>query len=124
MAKIEREKTINFEYQSEMRDVGLYRGKFTLKRRTPAIVTDIKLGKARMLAGNRPANTGDDLHFEIMATLANAIEPVPNSGPDSTAWIEDLLDPAIWHALYIAWQEYQASFSEPKAEGDAGQAAV
>jgi hypothetical protein len=112
MSKVERETTIDFEYPSQMRDVGLFKAKLKLKRRTASLATEIKLAKARMLGG-MAASPEDRLHFDCMATLANGVEPVPNPTPlDPTAWINELLDPAIWYAIYDRWQEYQASFSE------------
>lgn len=118
--KIERETIVPFQYPSKMRDVGLFKATLTLKRRTADIVTDIKLAKARMLGGNKAASPKDDLHFEIMATLANAVEPTPNPTPlDPTAWINELLDPALWYAIYDRWLEYQDSFSAPAETSDA-----
>lgn len=123
MAQVEREKIVYFEFASKMLDVGVYKTKLKLRRRTAQLSTEIKMAKARMLGGFKAASLADDLHFDVMATLANGVEPVPNPTPnDSTAWIEDILDPAIWYGLYDRWQEYQNSFLEaPKAE--AGSAA-
>lgn len=126
MAKVERETVVDFDFPSSMPDVGHYRSKLTLRRKTAQLVTEIKLSKARMLGGQRAANGADDLHFEVMATLANGVEPTPNPNPhNSAAWVDDILDPDIWYAIYDRWQEYQASFSVAKAQDAAGsQAAV
>lgn len=117
-AIIEREKIVPFEFKSEMRDIGMWKASLKLLRKTPEVVTNIKLTRARMLGGLRPASNADDLHFDVMATLTNAVEPVPNPYPmDPAAWINDVMDPAIWYAIYDRWQEYQASFTAAPAEG-------
>ena len=125
MAKVERETTIEFEYESTMRDVGKVRMKLRLLRRTAALVTDIELSKARMLGGQRAASGKGDMHFEVMATLANGVEPVPNPNPTNpAAWVDDIMDPDIWYAIYARWRDYQDSFSAPAEGTDGGQATV
>lgn len=126
-AKPERETVVHFEFQSKMPDVGLFNAKLKLMRRTAHIVTEIKYAKAKMLAGLQAASNADNLHFDVMATLANAVAPVPDPFPlQPAAWINEIMDPAIWYAIYERWLEYQASFEQPKEAkgGEPGQDAV
>lgn len=125
MAKVEREKIIDFEFESGMRDVGVFKAKLVLKRRTAQLVTDIKYAKAKMLGGQRAASGGDELHFEVMATLANAVEPTPNPTPlNPSGWVNEILDPAIWYAIFGQWQDYQDSFSAGPDNAGNGEATV
>lgn len=117
----ERDTVVTIEYESKMRDVGRFKGKFKLLRKTASIVSNIKATKAALLGGSFPVSQADALHFDVMATLTIAVFPVPNPTPlNQGGWIDEILDPAIWYAIYDRWQAYQASFSEASdADGKA-----
>lgn len=119
MAQVEREKVVPFEFNSRMNDVGKISMTLLLKRRTASLVTEIKLARAKMLGGLPPADDADNLHFDVMATLANGVEPVPNPTPMNRAgWFNEILDPACWYAIYDRWLDYQNSFSEAPVAAD------
>jgi len=122
--KMEREKVIPFEFDTGTEDIGTIRLSLTVKRRTPNIETMIAQSKAQLLAGFKAASDKDDLWFEAVATLANAVEPVGLTDPN---WIENVLQcrEAVF-AVYNRWIAYQNSFkrtlnpdAQPQAQGAA-----
>jgi hypothetical protein len=110
--KIEKEKIINFSYESEMTDVGTYTKAFALKRRTESLDAQIRTMKATLAKGLTFTDPDDALSNQIIATLAVCLELIDEKGKrvEGSEWINELLDPAIKYKLYKEWLDYQDSF--------------
>lgn len=110
--KVEREKIIDYSYQSRMPDIGLYKKKFKLKRKSPKLDTAFVATKAALMGGNIPTSRGDALLVDAIATLSVYFEPLDDKGVETfdNNWVDDLLDQEIMFDLYKKFMAYQDSF--------------
>ena len=122
MAKIEREKIINFQFKSEMPDVGTYEQTLRLKRRTPRLDAAFITTKSILCGGMPPVTKSEMLLLDTMASLSVYIEPLDKSGKViENDWMDDILDQEILFAIHNEWVKYQNSFyPEVKPAGDQG----
>lgn len=111
--KIEREKIIQFKFDSKMLDWGNpYQQKFRLKRRTPGLDMRVVATKAILTGGQPPLSRGEMFLTDVIGTLSVYIEPLDLNGKtvEGTEWIDDILDQDCLFAIHREWLDFQNSF--------------
>lgn len=115
--QIERETVINFEHESEMPDIGLYRQAFRVKRKTSELIRDVANAKVDLAGGRVIVDPGDRFLLEVQANLSILCEPVLQPGEKKDdEWLDNMVDPALQIALYNKVVEYQNSFYPRKPD--------
>lgn len=124
MSKIERSKIINYEFKSEMSDIGVYRKRLKLLRKRPSLQSAFTANKTALCGGIPPVTKFEMLMIDAMATVNVFCIPVDDQGneypvdhKERSGWMDDILDDEILLDLREKWIEYQNSFyPEPKKQ--------
>lgn len=131
-AKIEREKIIQFKFESQAKDVGVYTKRLKIMRRTPRLDSAFITTKAALTGGLIPLTRGEMLVIDAIATLNVYVDVVNEQGKSLTqaggpeeGWVDNILDQDVLFAIHKEWADYQNSFypEAPKTEGNSEAAA-
>lgn len=114
-AKVEREKIVQFKFESKMPDVGTYKQTFRFKRKRNSLDASVITVKAALTGGIPPINKGEANFIDTIAHLQVYVEPINERGDKIEGdWIDEIFDQEILFAIFKDWLMYQDSFYPPE----------
>jgi hypothetical protein len=121
-AKIEREKILNFSFESKAQGMGTYKKMFKMMRRSPRLDAAFITTKAALTGGLVPLTRGEMQLIDTIATLNVYFEPVNTKGESTNedGWVDEIMDQDILFALHKEWVDYQNSFYPPEPKESTG----
>jgi hypothetical protein len=109
-------KDINYEYKSELTDVGVYKTRLRLYRWTMGLELQADANYSAATGGLRNPREYNDNLIYASANISARVKPIDQFGKlvEDPKWISDIVDPNIIFDIFLKLIEFDNSFRAKK----------